>query len=142
MRRHTAKRWEMEEAAKEFDINTRTLSKRLKVKSIAAGKDGKFATLDICKAAYGDIDGERLRLTRAQADEKELSNSKERKELVRFDEFMAIAHRGLSAMTSAVMGMIHLNIEDRETIIKQLRSAGEMLERGNDGGGATTSVHG
>ena len=135
------KRWAIEEAASEFDINPRTLSKRIKVGSIEAGKDRKFSTAQICSAVFGDIDGERLRLTRAQADEKELSNAESRKELVRFSDLLEVAHRALSAMTSTVMGMTHISVEDREAIINQLRAAGEAVEHGDGGGAATTALH-
>lgn len=135
-------RWTAEEASAEFDINPRTLSKRIKVGSIEAGADRKFSTAQICAAVFGDIDGERLRLTRAQADEKELSNAEARKELVRFADLLEIAHRALSAMTSTVMAMTHLTVEDREAIIKQLRAAGEVMESGDGSSHATAEVHG
>ncbi len=135
-------RWTIEEAATEFNINPRTLSKRCKVGSIEAGKDRKFSTAQICAAVFGDIEGERLRLTRAQADEKELSNAETRKELVRFSDLLEIAHRALSAMTSTVMGMTHITVEDREAIIKQLRAAGEVMESGDGGGSTPAEIHG
>ena len=142
MANHKLKRWAIEEAAAEFDINPRTLSKRIKVSSIEAGKDRKFSTAQICAAVFGDIDGERLRLTRAQADEKELGNAEARRELVKFSELLEIAHRALSAMTSTVMGMTHLSVEDREAIINKLRAAGEVVESGDGSGSAAAALHG
>ena len=68
MKKHTAQRWGLEKAAAEFGINPRTLSKRLKQYSIECGRDKMFSTKQICAAIFGDIDGERLRLTKEQAD--------------------------------------------------------------------------
>ncbi len=47
-------RWTIEHAATEFGIDRRTLAKRLRSGSIESGKDGKYSTLDICKAVFGD----------------------------------------------------------------------------------------
>jgi hypothetical protein len=139
---HKPIRWNLNNAALEFNCDQRALSKRIKAAGIESGKDKLFSTSQICAAVFGDIDGERLRLTRAQADEKELSNAESRKELVRFADLLEIAHRALSAMTSTVMGMTHLTVEDREAIIKQLRAAGEVMESGDGSSHAPAEVHG
>ncbi len=142
MKKHTAIRWEVERAAREFDISPRTLRNRLTVYSIEVGSDRKFSTKQICSAIFGDIDGERLRLTRAQADEKELANSQTRLELVNFSDLLELTHRALSAIKSTVMGMTHLKIEDREAIINQLRSAGEAVVNGPGGDATAAEIHG
>jgi hypothetical protein len=139
-RRHNAIRWTLEVAASEFNINPRTLAKRCKTASIEFGNDRKFSTVQICAAVFGDIEGERLRLTRAQADERELSNAAVRKELVNFSDLLSVAHRALSAMTACIMGMTHIEVEDREKIIAQLRSAGTVMESGNGGSDPAAEV--
>lgn len=139
---HKSERWNLNRAAQEFDINQRTLSKRFKTCGIESGADGKWSTKEVCAAVFGDIDGERLRLVRAQADEKEISNAEQRGELVRFKDLLELAHRGLAAMTATVMGMTHLTIEDRESIINQLRAAGEIVESSNGSSDSSPALHG
>lgn len=72
--------WTIEMAAMEFDINPRTLSKRLKQLGLepclAEGK--RFSTKQIRDAVHGDIDGERLGKTRAERELLEVELSKER----------------------------------------------------------------
>ena len=124
-RKRNVLRWTLEVSASEFNINPRTLAKRIKVAGIEPGKDRKFSTAQICAAVFGDIDGERLRLIKEQADEKALANSQSRGELVNYEAALEILRRAHSAITSTILGMTHLTIEDRETIINQVRAAGE-----------------
>ena len=140
-RRHTAIRWTLEVAASEFSINPRTLAKRCKVGSIEVGKDGKFSTMQICSAVFGDIDSERLRLTKEQADEKALANSQSRGELVNYEAALEILRRAHSAITSTILGMTHLTIEDRETIINQVRAAGEAGMGITHAASSSTTLH-
>lgn len=60
-------RWDGKRAQTEFDIDADTLSKRVKANGIMAGEDGKFSTMQICAAIYGDLESERTRLTKEQA---------------------------------------------------------------------------
>ena len=141
-RKRKAIRWTLEVAASEFNINPRTLAKRCKAISVEFGMDRKMSTSQVCSAVFGDIDSERLRLTKEQADEKALSNAEQRRELVKFSEVLEVAHRGLSAMTSTVMGLTHLTVEDREAIINQLRAAGEVVEHGDGSRESSAALHG
>ena len=78
----TTLRWTMERAATEFQINPRTLRQRLTAAAIAAGPDGRYSTKEIASAVFGDIQGERLRKTREEADNLALRNAEMRGELV------------------------------------------------------------
>ncbi len=75
-------RWTIERAGTEFNINPRTLRQRLTAQAIQAGEDGRFSTSQICAAVFGDIQGERLRKTREEADNLALKNDELRGELV------------------------------------------------------------
>lgn len=57
----------IEEAAANWGINPRTLSKRLKREDIEP-KDGKLTVKQINAVVFGDMEGERLRRERAEAD--------------------------------------------------------------------------
>ncbi len=80
-------RWTIERAAVEFGINPRTLVARLKQGGIDPDAEGYWTTMQIVRGIYDDLESERIRLTRAQADGEELRNAKDRGELVPVDEF-------------------------------------------------------
>ena len=60
-------RWTCDHAGSEFGADSKTISARLRQAGTAAGADGKFSTRQIVLAVFGDIDGERLREKRHQA---------------------------------------------------------------------------
>lgn len=140
MKKYTASRWNVENAASEFDINPRTLSARLRQYSIEPGKDGKFSTKQICSARFGDIDNEKLRLTKEQADEKEMSNAIQRGELVVKADVVDLVTVGLQAMVATILAMTEITIEQREKIIKQLRECGERVARSDKDSDASAEV--
>lgn len=142
LKKYTAARWNIEKASAEFDINPRTLSARLRQYSIEPGKDGKFSTKQICSARFGDIDNEKLRLTKEQADEKEMSNALQRGELVVKAEVVSLVTGGLQAMVATVLAMTEITIEQREKIIEQLRECGERVARGYKDSDSTAALHG
>jgi transposase-like protein len=77
-----AVRWSIHAASQEFDIHRETLGKRLLAQSIVAGDDGNFSTADICKAIYGDLEGEKLLKTREERIKIERENATQAKLLV------------------------------------------------------------
>ena len=76
-------RWTLEKAATEFGLDRATLSKRITTAGIVAGEDGKFSTAEICAAVFGDIEGEKLREKRHQANLLEMDEAERRGELLR-----------------------------------------------------------
>ncbi len=48
----------MPQAASEFDIHAATLAKRIKTAGIEPGTDGKWSTVQICAAVFGDMESE------------------------------------------------------------------------------------
>lgn len=75
-------RWTVEKAATEFGIDRRTLTKRLRQESIEPGKDGKYSTADIASTIYGDLEGERTLLTKAQRRREEIKLAKEKEQVI------------------------------------------------------------
>ena len=61
-------RWSIYRAAMEFGIDRRTLARRLAAASTEPGPDGHYSTGDIVRAVFNNLELERTRLTRAQAD--------------------------------------------------------------------------
>lgn len=65
---HAGIRWTVNAAASEFSHDRRTIRRRLSAAGEQAGPDGKFSTQQICRAVFNNLELERTRLTRAQAD--------------------------------------------------------------------------
>lgn len=127
MKKEKSIRWSKWRAAQEFGIDQKTLTGRITRYGIEEGKDKCFSTKQICDAIYGDIDGEKLRLTKEQADKLEIENAESRRQLIPAAEFVEVASRGLQAMTATILGMTDLTIEHREKIIQQLRECGNSV---------------
>lgn len=75
-------RWTVERAATEFGCARETLSGRLKRASIVAGADGKFSTKQISAAVHGDLESEKLRNLRDDAEIKEFELGRLKRELI------------------------------------------------------------
>jgi hypothetical protein len=82
-------RWTIEQAAAEFNMNPRTLSKRLKHADTLPGEDGCFGTLQIAGAVFGDIEGAQLRKITAEAVDQERKNLVADGKLIDVEEFKA-----------------------------------------------------
>lgn len=135
-------RWTLEAAASEFGINPRTLSARARAAELIPGQDSRFSTKEICRAVFGDIAGEKLRLVKEQADKTALENSQTRGELVSGVEMQLIVERGLTAMVEAVKSASNLEHEDKTKIINHLRQCGESVVKSASRSGNAAALHG
>lgn len=75
-------RWTIQQASEEFNRDHKAIKRNLLSLDIHAGDDGKFSTADMARAVFGDIDAERLRKTKEEADRIALENEKLRGNLV------------------------------------------------------------
>ena len=75
-------RWTTAKAGAEFGCDPATLSNRIKRAGIVAGDDGMFSTRDICAAVFGDMEGEKLRNLRRDAELKEIELARLNRELI------------------------------------------------------------
>ena len=139
MRKDAPKRWTRNNAAMEFGISDKNLTLRLRRKSIKPGEDGCYSTKQICDAVFGDIDGEKLRLTKEQADRVAWENRINEGEYIKAADYRQVTERGLSAMVAAVNSAANLEDEDKAKIIRHLRACGESVVAGT-GGGNTAPV--
>lgn len=70
------------QASMEFGCSATALSKQLKMAGIAPGSDGRWSIMDICKVRFGDLENERARKVREDADGSALENAVMRRQLV------------------------------------------------------------
>ena len=80
-------KWNASRAAREFDFSFNTVTKRLAQSGVKPDADGFYTTKQMHAALFGDINGERLRKIRAEADQVEMENAIKRGELVNVEEF-------------------------------------------------------
>jgi hypothetical protein len=128
-KRITTIRWTVEKAASEFQIDRRTLTKRINGADIRPGKDGRFSTEQICSAVFGDYRREQLREMRARADKLEIENQCIRKERVPICDVIAVNNE----VDMAIVGIIKtskLPIGAVNEILDQIRMVGEQLVDG------------
>jgi len=117
---HKSIRWTKEQAASEFTINPRTLSNRLRQHGIEPGEDRKFSTTDICRAVFGDIDGEKLRLTREQADKLSLENAIARGDLITVKEAAQRMGKFFTSARQRVLSNPKLDEKEKDHILDDL----------------------
>lgn len=96
-------RWTIEHASREFGLDKKTLSGRLKREGILPGTDGHWSTKQIVSAIHGDLESERIRKTRAEADQIEKENRKMDGELVDLDDLKIIFGKITASMVSVIM---------------------------------------
>lgn len=80
-------------AAKALGIDPKTMNKRLRDRGHEIGQNRKYTLAEIVAAYLGDLEAERIRETRANADLKELELRRESGELVSMDEVQSMMNK-------------------------------------------------
>lgn len=117
--KHTRICWSIEMAARELGTDARTISKRLTTAGIDAGPDGFWSTKQIVAAYCGDLESERIRKTRAEADQIEKQNRKLDGELVDVEEFVK-KYAPIFVSMSRVVKSSKLTDEEKDSILNEL----------------------
>ena len=81
-------RWSLAMMSREFGPDHKTLAKALAASGIVAGSDGLYSSNEALRLVCGDIDAERLRKTREEADKLAIENAVARGELVDVRDFV------------------------------------------------------
>ena len=111
--------WSLNRASIEFGIDRRTLEKRLTGIDVQPGDDG-YSTRDIVRAIYGDMEGEKLREKRAQADLAEMERD-ERAHLLIASELVAKVWTDALGNLRATVMAADIPKVTRAQLIKQLK---------------------
>lgn len=115
----TAIRWTISQAESEFGQARRTITKRCKAASIVPGADGKFSTADIFRALSGDLEGERIRKLREEADKLAIANAVARGELVDKQDFITHYETIIIQMRQLILNS-KLDAADQDAILNEL----------------------
>lgn len=131
--------WTQTKIAREFGMDSRTVGKRL---ATLPTKKAKFTTLEVCRALFGDMDSEKLRLTREQADKVALENAEARRELVPAGAMYESVGKCFSALVTTIQACSYLETEDKNKLINHLRQTVEHTARLCASTDATPELHG
>ncbi len=119
-------RWTLTNAATEFGCARETLRRGFRQEGIDAdAEDGRFTTAQVCKALFGDLDGEKVRLTRAQADKVEMENRERARELVEVSAAVELAQRFCFAARQVIM-LSELSEAGKNKILRELNRLKEI----------------
>lgn len=119
--KHIKLKWALETAAYEFDINSRTLSKRLRQSAIEpAFDDDRYSTAQICAAVFGDYQGQRLRKLKAEAESAEMDLAIRKKDYLPTADVKRVWGGVIIAMRQIVKGSSLSDVEKHE-LLRQVR---------------------
>ena len=126
-------------AAQEFGLNDKTLSGRIKTSGVLAGDDGCYSIKDICRAVFGDIDNERLRLVREQADSVAIKNASARGELLPAGDVRRHFEAVLISLRSGILAS-NLEPEEKSELLLNLKRLGESVKTNEPNPNSTEAV--
>ncbi|MEY4385139.1 MAG: Phage packaging protein Nu1 [Verrucomicrobiota bacterium] len=112
----------LDQAAAEFGIDRRTLARALSETNAEAGRDKCFSILQCHRACFGDLDAEKLRLTREQADKLAMENAAKRGELVEAKVVADAINRAIGSIRGYILGLTHLPEDDRDEILLKCKA--------------------
>ena len=114
-------RWSIYGASMEFPIDRRTLEKNLIAQDAKPDAKKTYSTPQICRAVFGDMDGEKLRLTREQADKHWLDNQRTRESLVEREKVAKFLEKTFTAVRQKVISS-GLTREEQDEVLLDLKA--------------------
>ena len=105
---HRALRWSVTRAAKEFHVDFKTLTKRLTAAAVSPGDDGRYSTVEICRALYldgGDIDAEKLRKLRLECDLLQLRKDEAENRLLDADKVLQVWSQAVLIVRGTILAL-------------------------------------
>ena len=117
----TLLRWSTLAAEREFQVDRKTIAKRLSDAEISAGEDGLFKTTDIAGAIYGgDLHAERLRECRERADNLSLKNKELRGDVVDGQELRRSLENLFTFLRQEILGNQDLTDQAKKSLLSHL----------------------
>jgi phage terminase Nu1 subunit (DNA packaging protein) len=98
-------KWSVLKAAREWEIDRETLSKRLVRAGFTVKQGAEFTTREISSAIHGSLQLERIRLTRAQADIRESEKLERDGFLIREEQARELLARVLAPLRTLIVGL-------------------------------------
>jgi hypothetical protein len=114
-------RWTVARAAVEFNLHKDTVAKYLRREGIRPGPDGKFSTIDVITAVYGNLRSDQTREARARADKLELEVALLKKRAIPTERVFQFLQNCLVAIKSKITSS-HLSEIEQHQILNDLVS--------------------
>jgi hypothetical protein len=114
-------RWTLSLAAREFGLGEDTLRRKVAQALLLPGDDGRWSTRQICAAVFDDLDAEKVRLTRAQADKAELDLEERRKQLVSCDGVAKFC-TGVATAIRQKLIVSSLPVDELDALLRELET--------------------
>ena len=116
----------LNQAAAEFGIDRRTLEKGLADVGATPDAKGKYTIRECHLACFGDIDAQKLRLVKEQADAQAIKNATARRELLPSVDVRAHMEAVLVAIRSGILASGQSK-EEKADLINNLKRLGESV---------------
>ena len=122
--------WTQSLIASEFGMDSRTVGKKFNAAGIKTKRDG-YRTSEVLKALFGDIDSERLRKTREEADQIMLKNAQARGSVIDLADVDKLWTGIASAVKQRILN-IPVKIESQYRIGMSQSDLRKLIERETD----------
>jgi hypothetical protein len=116
----TSLRWSVATAAREFELSTETIRRRLTTEE-EAGADGCYSTAQVVRALHGGLHAERLREVRGRADLLELKAAALRAEILDRN-LLEIALSGIFKAAVAIINSAPIPRVTKDDLLSSLSS--------------------
>jgi hypothetical protein len=116
--------WTLSAAHAEFGMHRDTIKGRLTRIGEQPSADGYWTTQQICAAVFGDMDGEKLRKMKGEADKIEMENRKTTGELIDVPAVIEVGQRFTFAIRQVIVNS-KLSQEDKQAVLNELASIAE-----------------
>ena len=127
-KKHKPLVWNQGLICAELGMDSRTVAKYLRARELAS--EG-LSTKQVFSAMFGDIDSEKLRLTKEQADKLERENREAEGKLIDVVTLSQNLQRFLSAARQRILSNLKLDDEEKDKILSELgqclANAGETV---------------
>jgi phage terminase Nu1 subunit (DNA packaging protein) len=104
-----------------FGVDRLTLKKRLDAAGHNPNEEGLYTVLQAHLAISGDIESEKLRLTKEQADKVALENCVSRREYIPVQEAVSIVSRFAYSIRQKIM-MLGITAEEKRTFLDEIEA--------------------
>jgi hypothetical protein len=118
-------RWSIELASREFDLDHKTLRKRLVAADTVAGPDGCYSTPQITAAIFGDLYDQKLRIAKAQAEKLEIANKVRADELYEAEPIYRAFEAIFTAVRQKILASAMTN-QEKDDLLRDLKSTGNI----------------
>lgn len=111
--------WTVESACRELGVSRGAFSSRVATSGIKPDDGGRFTTAQVFAIMHGDMDGEKLRKTREEADKLEMENRKTRGTTIDIEDAAEVMGKFGAAIRQKIL-LCSMTDEEKAAIIADI----------------------